>query len=180
MSILSILELLGLRRGDREAAGGDTETVRRIVAELGALEPERARYVAAFSFLLARVAHADLHVSDDEVRKMERILQEVGHLPAEQAALAVRIAQAQSHLAGGTENFLVSREFKEIATREQCEELLRCMFAVSAADHSISGVEEVQIRQTASELGFTLEEYVAVRSDFSHHRQVLKGLGRPG
>src|SRR5689334_5053936 len=139
MSILSILELLGLKRGGDRRPAGDTETVRRIVAELGALEPERARYVAAFSFLLSRVAHADLHISDDEIRKMERILQEVAHLPGEQAALAVRIAQAQSQLTGGTENFLVSREFKEIATREQCEELLRCMFAVSAADESISG-----------------------------------------
>jgi hypothetical protein len=54
------------------------------------------------------------------------------------------------------------------------------MFAVSAADESISGAEEAQIRQTASELGFTLEEYVAVRSAYSHHRQVLKDLGRPG
>jgi uncharacterized tellurite resistance protein B-like protein len=181
MSILSILELLGLKRGGRPmTAAGDTETVRHIVAELGALDPERARYVAAFAFLLSRVAHADLHVSDDETRKMERILQEVGHLPEEQAALAVRIAQVQWQRSGGTENFLVSREFKEIATREQCEELLRCLFAVSAADESISGVEEAQIRQTASELGFTLEEYVAARSAFSHHRQVLKGLGRPG
>jgi uncharacterized tellurite resistance protein B-like protein len=110
---------------------------------------------------------------------MERLLQEVGHLPAEQAALAVRIAKAQSLLSGGTENFLVSREFKEIATREQCEELLRCMFTVSAADDSISGAEESQIRQTASELGFSHAEYVTVRAAFRDKREILKGLGRP-
>ena len=41
---------------------GDTETVRAIVRELEALPPERARYVAAFAFILARVAHADLEI----------------------------------------------------------------------------------------------------------------------
>ena len=53
-----------------------------------------------------------------------------------------RSPRRRAQLAGGTENFLVTREFKEIATREQCRELLDCLFAVSAADDSISGVEE--------------------------------------
>jgi hypothetical protein len=57
---MSILELLGFRRGGSRAAAGDTDTVRRIVGELEALPPEDARYVAAFAFILARVAHADL------------------------------------------------------------------------------------------------------------------------
>jgi uncharacterized tellurite resistance protein B-like protein len=176
---MSILDRLGLKRTDkRPAASGDTETVRKIVRELEALEPERARYLAAFAFLLARAAHADLHISDEETRKMERILQEVGHLPEEQAVLAVQIAKSQSLLFGGTENFLVAREFREIATRAQCEELLDCLFAVSAADDSISGAEEAQVRQIASELGFSLGDYVQARSSWSDKREVLKGLRR--
>src|SRR4051794_20446014 len=126
---MSLLELLGLKPGGRRLPGGDTETVQKIVTELGALEPRQARYLAAFAFLLSRVANADLRISDEETRQMETILRQVGRLPDEQAALAVRIAKAQSQLAGGTENFLVSRELKEISTREQREELLRCLFA---------------------------------------------------
>lgn len=174
---MSILDFLGLRRGaPRREETGDTETVRRIIRELESLDPERARYLAAFAFILARVAHADLEISEDETRRMEQILETQGHLPAEQAVLAVQIAKAQHRLAGGTESFLVTRELREIATKEQCRELLDCLFAVSAADDSISGPEEAQIRQIASELGFDFSELVEIRSAWSHKRDVLKGL----
>jgi uncharacterized tellurite resistance protein B-like protein len=170
---MSILEWLGLKRDQREGAG-ETDTVRRIVGELRSLPPEQARYVAAFAFILARVAHADLVISEEETEKMERIVRDLGHLPGAQAVLAVEIAKRQSELTGGTENFLVTREFKEVATREQCRELLDCLFAVSAADDSISGVEESQIRQIASELGFSLEELIAVRSGWNDKREILR------
>lgn len=175
---MSILDWLGLKRDRRGEEGGDTETVRRIVSELRALPPEQARYVAAFAFILARVAHADLEISGEETDRMERIVRDLGHLPAAQAVLVVEIAKRQSELTGGTENFLVTRELKEIATREQCRELLDCLFAVSAADESISGAEEAQIRQVASELGFSLEELVEIRSAWNDKREVLRGLPR--
>lgn len=174
---MSILDLLGLRRGAAREETGDTETVRKIIRELESLPPERARYVAAFAFILARVANADLDISEEETRRMEQILQGLGNLPMEQAVLAVQIAKSQHRLAGGTESFLVTRELKEIATREQCRELLDCLFAVSAADDSISAPEEAQIRQIASELGFSLGEMVEIRSAWSHKRDVLKGFG---
>jgi uncharacterized tellurite resistance protein B-like protein len=175
---MSILDLLGFRRAASREETGDTETVRKIIRELESLPPERARYVAAFAFILARVANADLEISEEETRRMEQILQGLGNLPMEQAVLAVQIAKAQHRLAGGTESFLVTRELKEIATREQCRELLDCLFAVSAADDSISAPEEAQIRQIASELGFTLGELVEIRSAWSHKRDVLKGFGK--
>ena len=171
---MSILEWLGLKREKAQGDAGETDTVRRIVGELRALPPERARYVAAFAFVLARVAHADLTISKEETERMERIVRDLGHLPAAQAILAVEIAKRQSELSGGTENFLVTRELKEIATREQCRELLDCLFAVSAADDSISGAEELQIRQIASELGFSLEELVEIRSSWNDKREILR------
>ena len=154
----------------------EVEAVRRIARELEAMEPDRARYIASFAYLLSRVANADLKVSEQETRKMERIVQELGHLPAEQASLVVEIAKGQNRLFGGTENFLVTRELRELATREQCVELLDCLFAVSAADESITGPEETQIRQIASELNFTHAEYVQALSAYRDKREVLKGL----
>ena len=171
---MSILEWLGLKRDSNPGEAGETETVRRIVSELRAMPAEQARYVAAFAFILARVAHADLEISEEETEKMERIVRDLGHLPAAQAVLAVEIAKRQSELAGGTENFLVTREFKELATREQCRELLDCLFAVSAADESISGTEESQIRQVASELGFSLDELIGIRSAWNDKRAILR------
>ena len=175
---MSILELLGFRRGELRGEAGDTETVRRIVGELESLPVEQARYVAAFSFILARVADADLDISAAETLRMEQILRNLGHLSAEEARLAVSLAKVQHQMAGGTESFLVTREFRQIATREQCRELLDCLFAVSAADDSISGVEEGQVRQIASELGFSPAELSAIRAAWADKREILKGFDR--
>jgi uncharacterized tellurite resistance protein B-like protein len=172
---MSFLDLLGFRRGPR-AESGDTETVRKIVGELESLPPERARYLAAFAFILARVANADLEISDKETLRMEQILQEAGHLSDEQARLAVGLAKAQHQVEGGTESFLVTREFRQIATREQCRELLDCLFAVSAADDSISGVEEAQIRQITSELGLEPGDLAEIRARWADKRAILRGL----
>ena len=174
---MSILETLGFgRKLSERQSSGDTETVRRIVSELDALEPARARFVAAFAYILGRVAHADQNVSAEETAEMERIVSERGHLPPEQAVLVVSMAKSQNVLFGHTENYLVTREFTQIATDEQRAELLDCLFAVSAADDSISGAEESQIRQIASELGFSHRETVQARGKYSDKREVTRGL----
>ena len=172
----SILEMLGLGETAKAAPERTTETVRKIVSELEAMDAAKARYVAAFAYILGRVAHADLHISELETRKMEEFVHSLGHLPEDQSILVVQIAKSQNRLFGGTENFLVTREFLEISSPEQRQELLDCLFAVSAADESISGVEEAQIRQIASELGFSHRDYVEARSVYNEHREVLKPL----
>jgi uncharacterized tellurite resistance protein B-like protein len=175
MSLLK--KLLGLAseaQSNASGSAGDTETVRRIVGELESMEPQRARFLGAFAYVMGRVAHADLDISQEETRKMEQIVRELGHVPEDQAVLVVQIAKSQNRLFGGTESYLVTREFKQIATPEQCRELLDCLFAVSAADESISTTEENQIRQIASELGFSHQQYVSIRAAYSDKRAVLK------
>lgn len=163
---------------------GETATVRRIVAELEAMPVEQARYLATFAAILARVAYADLAISAVETARMEEVLREVGGLSESQAALVVHIAQAHTKLFGGTENFLLTREFAEIAQRDQVEQLLHCLFAVAAADGSIAVVEEERIRQIATELKVSHREYIDIRSRYSAQREVMQRLraqrGEPG
>jgi len=173
---MSILERLGLTKSAAPTMSGATETVRKIVAELSSLPVERARWLAAFAYVLGRVADADQEISEEETRKMEEIVRDLGHLPAQQAALVVRIAQSQSRRTGGTEDFVVTREFKQISDDAQKQELLDCLFAVSAADEAITGDEERVIRQIASELGLSHRQYVDARRAYSRHRTVLKRL----
>ena len=92
----------------------------------------------------------------------------------EQAILVVEIAKGQNRLFGGTENYLVTREFREIASDRERRDLLDCLFAVSAADDEVSAEEEAQIWQIASELGFSHEEYIDVRLAYSDKRSVLR------
>lgn len=176
---MGILELLGLvpaKGGTPSPArsNADTETVRRIVGELDKMEPDRARYLAAFAYVLSRAAAADLHISEVETDAMVDILQRVGHLPEEQAVLTVAIAKSQNRLFGGTEDYLVTREFREIATDEQRLDMLNCLFAVTASDDTITAEEEAQVRQIARELGFGHEPFVKARMAFADKRSVFK------
>ena len=68
------------------------------------------------------------------------------------------------------------REFREISSPAERRQLLDCMFAVSAADDSISSAEESQIRQIASELGFTHREFVTARLAYSDQREVMRAF----
>lgn len=180
---MSILKFLGIVSEEKQAAppadAAETETVRKIVRELDGLPPERARFVASFSFILSRVAHADLSISDEETQAMESIVIEHAGLPRDQAIIVVQMAKTQSLLFGGTENYLVTREFNRIASRGEKMALLDCLFAVSAAGGEITSVEDRVIRQIADELLLEHSDYIAVRSNFREHLAVLKDPETP-
>lgn len=170
----SIRQFLGLRQD--EAAAVETSTVREIIKELDNLDPERARFVAAFAFILSRVARADLRISPEETQAMESVVMTYGKLPEGQAAIVVQMAKTQNQLFGETENYLVTREFNKIATREEKIALLHCLFAVSSSDESISTAEAHTIRQIADELRLDHSDYSAVRSRYREYLAVLKKL----
>ena len=173
---MSIFRILGFGGddGDRSAGVEDVGAVRKIVEELNQLEPQRARFVAAFAYILSRVAHADMEISDEETRAMERIVVEHGGLPEDQAIIVVQMAKTHNALFGGTENFLVTREFNRMANKAEKVALLDCLFAVSAAEGSVSTVESNVIRQIADELKLDHKDYVEVRSRYRDDLAVLK------
>jgi len=174
LTVMSIREWFQTIRPSAAPPSGDTDTVRRIVAELDQLDPSRARYLAAFAYVLSRVAGADLEISEVETARMVELLIRLGHLSEPQALLVVEIAKNQNRLFGGTENFLVTRELRAIASEAERADLLDCLFAVSAADDAVSGEEETQIWQIARELGFSHDEYIRVRMTYSDKRTVLR------
>jgi uncharacterized tellurite resistance protein B-like protein len=172
---MSLWHFLGLGQAPRaRSAGEDLASVRRIIAALEGMEPAAARYLARFAYVLGRVARADLTVTADETRTMERIVMERSGLSEAEAALAVQIAKSQNVLFGGTDDYLVTREFASNATRAQKLALLQCCFAVSAADHEITGEEEAELRRIASELDLALTDLIEARSAYRDFLAVLK------
>lgn len=171
---MSLLKWLGLQDRDGGARHDDIDAVRRIAEALERMEPERARFIAAFAYLLGRVACADRDVAAEETRLMERIVAERGLLPEEQAVLVVQIARSQNLLFGGTEDFLVARQFAQMATHEQRLSLLDCLFAVSAADGSITVVEDNEICRIASQLKIEHADIVNARLRYRDYLAVLR------
>lgn len=159
----------------------ETAAVRRIVAQLAALPAEQRRHVAGFAYILSRVANADLEISHEEVEMMEKTIIEIADLPEAQAVLIVEIARNQAELYGGTEDFVVTREFAQQATLEQREKLLRCCFAIGAADTSISAAEVSELDEIGRELGFTDQEVRAIRGEFKEQLSAIQQMRKlPG
>jgi uncharacterized tellurite resistance protein B-like protein len=169
----ALRRLVGLGDGGGEDAR-DTATVRRIARELDALPPAEARFLAAFAYVLARVARADLEISGEETEQMIRLVREYSTLSEAQALLVVQMAKTSATALAGTENYLVTRQFKEMSNRAQRVDLLRCLFAVAAADNDISVVENTEITQIGQELGFTGPEIASVRAAYRDQLSVLK------
>ena len=167
------LDLFGLKPQERRQSSGETDTVRKIVEALDRLDTESARYLAAFAYVLSRVARADLTVTPEETRAMEAVVVEHGGLPEDQAIVVVQMAKHQNLLFGATEDFLVTREFNKHSTREQKIALLDSLFRVAAAENMISTTEDNEIRQIASELGLSHEEFISVRSRYRDYLAVL-------
>lgn len=160
--------------GGTEVDVSESSAVRDIALRLADLGSEKARWTAAFAMVLARAARADLDISSFELRKMQEIVHEIGGVPEDQAALVAEMAAHRNELLGTTEDYLATREFKEVAAGGDAERLLHCLFAVTAADDSISLVEEEEVRQVANELGIEHARFTAIRSRFREKRAVLR------
>ena len=173
MPLNSLRTWLGLA----DSKTSDVSPLRDTLDALDRLEPQRARYLAAFAYLLGRVANADHHVSPEETSAMETLVGDQGQLSPEQAMVVVHLAKASNRLFGGAANFEVAREFGALADYEQKLALLRCLFAVSVADEAISTAEEGEIHRIAKELRVEHADLVKLRVA---HRQHLPGVGRRG
>ncbi|HZE20002.1 MAG TPA: TerB family tellurite resistance protein [Candidatus Angelobacter sp.] len=154
--------------------GGVSGSVREIADALDRLPPERARHLASFAYILGRVANVDLEVTPEETRAMEGILRRLAGLSEDEAILIVRIAKSQHELFGATESYVVTREFARSSSEEEKNALLECLFAVSASDNEVSGIEEAEIRKIAGELGLSHADFIAARFRVREQIPLLK------
>jgi uncharacterized tellurite resistance protein B-like protein len=171
MPLTSIRAWLGIETPHEQ----ELAPLRQTLDALEHLEPDRARFLAAFAYLLGRVADADQHVSSAETRAMEGLVQEQGALTPDQAMVVVQLAKSSNLLFGGSANFLVARQFADLATYDEKLALMRCLFAVAATDDAISMTEEGEIHRIANELRIEQKDLVALRLS---HKRHLPGLSR--
>jgi uncharacterized tellurite resistance protein B-like protein len=158
------------------ASDAETATVRRIVAKLEAMPPDRARLLAAVAYVLSRAANADLAIGDDEVALMEQLLVERTGVGEAEAVLVVEMARQQARLFGSTEDYLVTRELKRIATPQQRLGVLRACFMVAAADDEISSPESAVLNQIGTELEIEQADFDAVRAEHREQLSVVRAM----
>jgi len=161
-------------------SAAETATARRIVARLEALPPAEARFLACFAYVMSRTANAELGISDEETTLMERFAVEYGGLDTAQAVLVVQMAKVQARVNGGTEDFVVTREFRSISTPEQRLALLRCCFAIGAVDGTITASEAATINEIGRELDLESADVNGVRTEFHDQLSAVQALRRAG
>lgn len=174
---MSIFEWLKAGAGTGAAPGAAAPPfLEDVVERLRNLPADRARWTAAFAMVLARGARADLEISPEELAAIADIVRRHAGIVPEQAALVAEMAAHRNQLLGASEEYLATREFRALAGDGDAEKLLDCLFAVAAADDTISLVEEEELRQIANELGVEHREFTAIRSRYRKQREVLRGL----
>ncbi len=151
------------------AGAAETKSVRVLSARLDRLPPARARYFAAFAYLLGRAAQASDGMSDAERAEMLRLAEASG-LDAETGGLIVDLAGTLAGEFGATEDYLVTREFKAISTIEEREQLLRSCYLVMAADDEIDATESWLANRLAEELDVERPDLNRIRAEF--HEQI--------
>jgi uncharacterized tellurite resistance protein B-like protein len=160
------------------ASAGDTATVRRIVAKLEAMPPERARLIASAAYTLARAANADFDISDEETAAIERELQAHESIDEATAVLVTEMAKLQARTVGGTEDYVVTREFKALADEAQRVVVLRACFAVMAANGTISAEETATVSEIAEELDIDDATLNAIRADYHEQLSSVQQIRR--
>jgi tellurite resistance protein len=157
---------------------GDTATVRRIVARLEAMPPEQARLIASAAYTLARAANADLDISDEETAAIEQELQTHDALDEATAVLVTQMAKLQAKTVGGTEDYVVTREFKALASHAQRLDVLRACFAIGAANGTISAEETAVVNEIARELDIDDATVNTIRADFHEQLSSVQRIRR--
>jgi uncharacterized tellurite resistance protein B-like protein len=164
-----VLKWLGIEQPPDEPEVLDT-----IKTVLGRVDERRARYLSAFAYLLGRVADADYAITDEERDLMRRLVAKEGSLAADETAAVVTLALDEFRRFGGTHNLIVAREFAALATAEERLGLLRCLFAISAADESVIVREDNEIRQISRELKIEHADFIRARGEVREHLAVLR------
>lgn len=173
---MSLLRFLGL--ASTSPVSREPESLRELATRLDSLDPEEARFVAAFAYLLARVAGADLATASSERGAIAERLERVARQEPERAALLAEAAIAAAASHGASDDHLVARTFREISNDEERRTLVRCLYAVAAADQTITTVEDNEVFEIATEIGLSRIEVVALRSEWREQLAVLRALPR--
>jgi uncharacterized tellurite resistance protein B-like protein len=151
----------------------ETQTDRQMAAALERMEEGKARSIAAYAYVLSRVAGVDTDISAAETATMERLVPERSGFGKADAAVLVQAVSTSPRLSG-SQNVIATREFARLTSREEKLALIDALFAVSAADRTIAHDEDAEIGKIARELDLNSADFAGIRG---RHRELLEVPG---
>ena len=145
-------------------------------AALDALPIDRARYLAAFAYILMCARPRPTWTSRTSRRARSSSWWGIGGLPEAQAVLVTQIARNQSLLYDMQADHLVTRQFHDLASDEQRLALLRCCYLVGAADDTITAEESDTLQEIAKELDIDRDAVNVIRNEFAPKLSAIQAM----
>jgi uncharacterized tellurite resistance protein B-like protein len=155
---------------------GDGSSLKEIASVLTSQPEDVASRIVSYGYVLARIANADSNFRPEEEEKIYEILTQKNHMPHQEAMTVVKLLKQANTAFGGTENYIITREFKEESTFEERLDLLKSVFEVAGSDGEITSDEEAELKIIANELAIENRDFVAMRSQYNKYRTVFKNL----
>ncbi len=123
-------------------------------------EAELRKYSLAGA-LMARVAHTDRLVTDNEFEAMAQALQERWGVARETAVFIAEVATDQ--ISATQDMYRMQREFATHTSEAERERFIEVLFLVAAADGQVSFAETEEIRLLASGLNLSHPQFIAAK-----------------
>ena len=111
--------------------------------------------------LMARVAHVDLEVTEDETSAIVAALQKGWQLDRDAAAFVAEVAV--SEVGPNLDYYRLTREFFESTEEQERVEFLEVLFGVANADGRVSNEETEEIRAIANGLLLTHKQFIEAK-----------------
>ena len=107
---------------------------------------------------------------------MAHHLETFAEIDADRAKLLAEAAIRAAATYSASDDHLVARAFRDMTEEPERVRLLRCLYAVAAADETISTVEDNEIFDVAMAMGVRRTAVIAVRLEFKKYLGSLKAL----
>jgi uncharacterized tellurite resistance protein B-like protein len=119
--------------------------------------------------LMARVAHVDREVTEDEFDRMVHALQSGWDITPEAAAFVAEVAV--SAVSAELDYFRLTRQFSTNTTEDERVRFLDVLFAVADADGRVSHDEIEEIRRIARSLNLTHKQFIGAKLKIPRERR---------
>ena len=172
MRLRRLLTSLGLE--SQGPKPGADPFLRRLQGQLQRLGSDRLEYLAGFAGQLARVAHADDDISAAEAKTIAAQLCEHARLAADEAQVVVDILRNEFDVLRSVQPYVLNRAINAHAGQAEKETLINCLYAVAAADHLVSDIEEQEIRRIANALLIPHRVLIEIRGRYRDRIEVLQ------
>lgn len=122
------------------------------------IDEDRLRKLSLAGGLMARVAHVDLEVTDDEYKAIANSLITEWGISTEEAVFVTEVAV--SEIGPDMDYYRLSREFFTSTDREERAKFLNILFSIANADGFVTNEEIEEIRAIANSLRLTHRQFI--------------------